>query len=146
MKWQTKLFDELSTRELFDIYTARTAIFIVEQSCPYQEVDNKDLQAVHLFAKKHQDLTAYCRLIPDLDGIHIGRVLVIKERRGSGLAKELLKNAINYCNQYYQHQPLHVQAQSYLQTFYESFGFKAVSAIYLEDGIPHLDMVLNPLK
>ncbi|AHG72544.1 Acetyltransferase [Mannheimia sp. USDA-ARS-USMARC-1261] len=120
INWQAKTFGQLSTQELFEIYKLRTAVFVVEQNCPYQEVDDKDLQAVHFFAKNAKNLTAYCRLIPSDDGVHIGRVLVVKEARG---------------------QPVHVQAQSYLQGFYESFGFKAVSGVYLEDGIPHLDMV-----
>lgn len=141
MIWQTKKFDELSAYELFEIYQARTAVFVVEQICPYQEVDNKDLQAVHLFAKNATDLTAYCRLIPDSDGVHLGRVLVANKYRGKGLARELVQRAIEHCHKAFPNQPLHAQAQSYLQGFYESFGFRAVSDVYLEDGIAHLDMV-----
>lgn len=140
LSWHAKRFDELSTQELFEIYHARTAVFVLEQNCAYQEVDHKDLQAVHFFAK---NLTAYCRLIPADDGVHIGRVLVIKEARGAGLARELVQKAMDYCQVYFPNQPIHAQAQSYLQAFYESFGFTAVSAVYLEDGIPHLDMVLE---
>lgn len=145
MQWQAKKFDELSTSELFEIYHARTAVFVVEQNCPYQEVDDKDLQAVHFFAKNAKNLTAYCRLIPADDGVHIGRVLVVKENRGSGLARELVQKAMDYCREHFPAQPIHAQAQSYLQAFYESFGFKAVSGVYLEDGIPHLDMVKNDI-
>ncbi|WP_409500434.1 GNAT family N-acetyltransferase [Mannheimia glucosida] len=143
LSWYAKCFDELSTQDLFEIYYARTAVFVVEQNCAYQEVDNKDLQAVHFFAKNAENLTAYCRLIPADDGVHIGRVLVTKENRGSGLARELVQKAIDYCAENFPTQPIHAQAQSYLQAFYESFGFKTVSAVYLEDGIPHLDMVLE---
>ncbi|AHG78293.1 GNAT family N-acetyltransferase [Mannheimia varigena] len=138
MQWHAKGFDELTTLELFEIYKLRTAVFVVEQNCPYQEVDDKDLQAVHFFAK---NLTAYCRLIPADNGVHIGRVLVAKEYRGAGLARELVQKAMDYCLEHLPTQPIHAQAQSYLQEFYESFGFKAVSDVYLEDGIPHLDMV-----
>lgn len=141
MIWQAKTFNELSTLELFEIYKLRTAVFVVEQNCPYQEVDNKDLQAVHLFAKNAKNLTAYCRLIPSDDGVHIGRVLVVKEARGSGLARELIQKALDYCREHFPTQSIHAQAQSYLQGFYESFGFKAISNVYLEDGIPHWDMV-----
>lgn len=141
MQWQFRSFEALTALELFTIYQARTAVFVVEQNCPYQEVDNKDLQAVHLFAKNANNLTAYCRLIPDTDGVHIGRVLVVKENRGSGLARELVQKAMDYCSTHFSNQPIHAQAQSYLQAFYESFGFKAMSGVYLEDGIPHLDMV-----
>lgn len=141
MWWQAKKFDELSTSELFEIYHARTAVFVVEQNCPYQEVDDKDLQAVHFFAKNANILTAYCRLIPSDNGVHIGRVLVAKENRGSGLARELVQKAMDYSREHFPMQPIHAQAQSYLQEFYESFGLKAMSCVYLEDGIPHLDMV-----
>ncbi|WHP47200.1 GNAT family N-acetyltransferase [Mannheimia bovis] len=143
INWQAKTFGQLSTQELFEIYKLRTAVFVVEQNCPYQEVDDKDLQAVHFFAKNAKNLTAYCRLIPADDGVHIGRVLVVKEARGSGLARELVQNAMDYCREHFPTQPVHVQAQTYLQGFYESFGFKDVSGVYLEDGIPHLDMVYS---
>ncbi|MDY2947240.1 MAG: GNAT family N-acetyltransferase [Mannheimia varigena] len=143
MLWQAKTFEQLTTAELFEIYQARTAVFVVEQNCPYQEVDDKDLEAVHLFAKNAKNLTAYCRLIPSDDDVHIGRVLVAKEARGSGLARELVQKAMDYCREHFPAQPIHAQAQSYLQGFYESFGFKAVSGVYLEDGIPHLDMVYS---
>lgn len=143
MLWQAKTFEQLTTAELFEIYQARTAVFVVEQNCPYQEVDDKDLQAVHLFAKNAKNLTAYCRLIPSNDGVHIGRVLVAKEARGSGLARELVQKAMDYYREHFPAQPIHAQAQSYLQGFYESFGFKAMSDVYLEDGIPHLDMVCS---
>lgn len=139
--WQLKAFNELSVQELFDIYQARVAVFVVEQNCAYQEVDNKDLQALHLFTKKSQKVTAYCRIIPETDGIHIGRVLVTKEARGSGLARTLMEQALQICHQKWQNEKVYVQAQAYLQDFYQSFGFKPVSAVYLEDGIPHLDMV-----
>lgn len=141
LNWQFKTFEQLSTQELFEIYQARTAVFVVEQHCPYQEVDDKDLQAVHFFAKNAKNLTAYCRLIPDSDGIHLGRVLVTKEYRRAGLARELVQKAMDYSREHFPAHPIYAQAQSYLQEFYESFGFKAVSGVYLEDGIPHLDMV-----
>ncbi|MDD0823813.1 GNAT family N-acetyltransferase [Mannheimia sp. AT1] len=141
--WQLKTFTELSTLELFEIYKLRTAVFVVEQNCPYQEVDNKDLQAVHLFAKNTKNLTAYCRLIPEEDGIHLGRVCVAKNARGFGLARELVQKAMDYCVAHFPNQPIHAQAQRYLQGFYEGFGFQAVSGVYLEDGIEHLDMVLK---
>lgn len=143
MQWHAKTFAELSSLDLFEIYHARTAVFVVEQNCAYQEVDDKDLQALHFFAKNANNLTAYCRLIPADDGVHIGRVLVVNQFRGTGLAKELVQKAIAYCREHFPAQPIHAQAQSYLQAFYEGFGFKAVSAVYLEDGIPHLDMVKN---
>ena len=141
--WQLKVFNELSVQDLFEIYQARVAVFVVEQNCAYQEVDEKDLKALHLFAKNSQKLTAYCRIIPEQDGVHIGRVLVIKEVRGTGLAKKLMTQALAVYQQQWQSEKVYVQAQAYLQDFYQSLGFKPISEVYLEDGIPHLDMILN---
>ena len=139
--WQTKKFHELTTLELWQIYYLRTAIFVVEQNCPYQEVDEQDLSATHLFAKHNENLTAYCRIINDEDYVKIGRVIVAKEARGSGFARKLMLQAIEFAQK--QAKPIKIQAQSYLQSFYKSLGFQATSEVYLEDGIPHLDMVYN---
>lgn len=139
--WQAKHFSHLTTLELFEIYQLRAAVFVVEQHCPYQEVDYKDLQAMHLFAKNEKNLTAYCRLIPSLTRVHLGRVCVAINARHLGFAKELVQKAMDYCIGHFPNKPIHIQAQTYLQQFYESFGFQAVSETYLEDGIPHLDMV-----
>lgn len=136
--WQTKAFDELTVRELHAIYFLRTAVFVVEQECAYQEVDQQDLIATHLF---DPDFHAYARIIPDQDVAHIGRVLVHPDYRNQGLARALMTEAINYCQKTYPGQDIHVQAQAYLQNFYASFGFEPVSAVYLEDNIPHLDMI-----
>lgn len=141
--WKTKTFQNLTAFELWKIYQLRVAVFVVEQNCAYQEVDEKDLKALHLFAKNSQKLTAYCRIIPEQDGVHIGRVLVTKEARGTGLAKKLMTQALTVCQQKWQSEKIYVQAQAYLQDFYQSVGFKPISEVYLEDGIPHLDMVLN---
>ncbi|MDD7570030.1 MAG: GNAT family N-acetyltransferase [[Actinobacillus] rossii] len=141
--WKTKTFQNLTAFELWKIYQLRVAVFVVEQNCAYQEVDEKDLKALHLFAKNSQKLTAYCRIIPEQDGVHIGRVLVTKEARGTGLAKKLMTQALTVCQQRWQSEKIYVQAQAYLQDFYQSVGFKPISEVYLEDGIPHLDMVLN---
>ena len=141
--WHIKTFQNLTAFELWKIYQLRVAVFVVEQNCAYQEVDEKDLKALHLFAKNSQKVTAYCRIIPEQDGVHIGRVLVTKEARGTGLAKKLMIQALTVCQQKWQSEKIYVQAQAYLQDFYQSLGFKLISEVYLEDGIPHLDMVLN---
>ncbi|WGE60339.1 GNAT family N-acetyltransferase [Actinobacillus equuli] len=143
MKWQTKSFEQLSTTELFEIYKLRTAVFVVEQDCPYQEVDDKDLISYHHFAKKQQNLTAYCRIFLQEDGVHIGRVLVAIEARGSGLARELMQTAIAYAKQTWPQHTIYIQAQSHLAQFYQSLGFSAISDVYLEDNIPHPDMALT---
>ncbi len=140
MIWQEKEFGELSARELFAIYRIRVAVFVVEQRCAYQEVDDKDLQAVHLFAGQDGEIAAYCRVIPEADGAHIGRVIVSAGHRGQGLAGELMRRSLAVCARRWPGQAVWVQAQAYLRRFYESLGFVSVSEVYLEDGIPHLDM------
>ncbi|OOH91249.1 GNAT family N-acetyltransferase [Pasteurellaceae bacterium 15-036681] len=136
--WQLKNFEQLTTRELFEIYKIRVAVFVVEQNCAYPEVDNKDLIATHLFAQNNSKIIAYCRIIPEQDGIHIGRVLIAEFARGKGLARELMQKALSHCEQ---SQNIYVQAQAHLQDFYGSLGFKPISDVYLEDNIPHLDML-----
>lgn len=142
MMWQLKSFEQLSTQDLYRIYLARVEVFVVEQNCAYPEVDDKDLFALHLFASDADKLIAYCRIFLLEDGVHIGRVLVSREARGTGLARQLMQQALEICQQQYANQPVCIQAQAYLQQFYQSLGFKPISEIYLEDGIPHLDMRL----
>ncbi len=142
MTWNAKTFAELSTAELFAIYQVRTAVFVVEQQCAYQEVDHWDQSAVHFWQEFDGKICAYCRIIPQTDGIHIGRVLVAQQARGKGLAKELVQQALAYCQQRWAAEPVLIQAQTYLQNFYRTFGFQPTSAEYLEDGILHLDMEL----
>ncbi|MEE6075407.1 GNAT family N-acetyltransferase [Avibacterium paragallinarum] len=142
MTWNVKTFAELSTAELFAIYQVRTAVFVVEQQCAYQEVDHWDQSAVHFWQEFDGKICAYCRIIPQTDGIHIGRVLVAQQARGKGLAKELVQQALDYCQQHWATEPVLIQAQTYLQNFYRTLGFQPTSAEYLEDGIPHLDMEL----
>ncbi|PJG82219.1 GNAT family N-acetyltransferase [Caviibacterium pharyngocola] len=137
--WRLKTFKQLSTLDLFRIYKARTAVFVVEQECPYQEVDDKDLISSHLFTEKNDEIIAYCRIIPG-ETMYIGRVLVAKNARGTGLARSLMLEALNYCQTEHPDKIIRLQAQAYLENFYRTLGFKPISDIYLEDGIPHLDM------
>jgi len=139
--WECKAFSELNTQELHAIYKLRVAVFVVEQNCAYQEVDDEDLGAFHLFKWEKDDLVAYARLIPGVHAVHLGRVIVAREWRQKGYGKELLTQAIAACTNLFLGQELHAQAQAHLEEFYHSFGFEPTSGIYLEDGIPHLDMI-----
>lgn len=140
--WTIKDFQELSTEELFDIFKLRVDVFVVEQSCAYPEIDNLDKEAYHLFHKNHkQELDAYCRLIPTDSLIKLGRVLTSKDQRKKGLGRKLVEEALNFCQQRYPDLPVYAQAQAHLQDFYASFGFKTTSEVYLEDDIPHIDMI-----
>ncbi|MDG6895192.1 GNAT family N-acetyltransferase [Volucribacter amazonae] len=142
MEWQIKHFNQLSTHQLVEIYKQRVAVFVVEQHCAYQEIDDQDLLAWHLFCTDQSSaITAYCRIIPKENKIYIGRILVSQQARGTGLAKQLMQQALQFIAQQWQGIPIALQAQAYLQDFYQSFGFKPISAIYLEDGIEHLDML-----
>lgn len=140
----TKSFSELTTSELYAILRARTNVFVVEQNCPYEEVDGKDIDALHVFLQRDGDICAYLRILPrgvSYEQLSIGRVLVQPAYRGQKLATALMTEALAMIEQRFGAQPIKIQAQTYLQAFYESFEFEAISAAYLEDNIPHIDML-----
>ncbi|WP_318766482.1 GNAT family N-acetyltransferase [Lactiplantibacillus carotarum] len=145
MRFQTTAFNDLTLRQLHAIYKLRVATFVVEQSCPYQEVDDTDLTAYHLLGTDATgQLMAYARLMREPhDQARIGRVIVSAAARGNGNGRTLLNQAIQQIQHLWPHTlQINIQAQHYLDKFYRSFGFQPVSAVYLEDGIPHQDMVL----
>ncbi|WP_225047789.1 GNAT family N-acetyltransferase [Lacticaseibacillus kribbianus] len=133
----------LTPEELLTILAARTKVFVVEQNCAYQEVDDRDRQAVHVVLADAGALVAYARIVPWPAGgaISFGRVLVVAKRRHEGLARRLVEATLAEIARRYPDQPVRIQAQAYLQDFYAGFGFAPTSAVYLEDGIPHLDML-----
>ncbi|MGT2666694.1 GNAT family N-acetyltransferase [Streptococcus rifensis] len=141
--WTVKDFDELTTRELHAIYELRVAVFVVEQACAYQEVDQSDLTCLHGMNWRDGALASYFRLIEAEDGVHLGRVIVSPKFRKQGLGRGLLEKALDVTRRLYPGLPLHAQAQAHLQDFYASFGFEPVGDVYLEDGIPHIDMTLR---
>lgn len=142
--WEFKKFDELSLHDLYDILQLRSRIFVVEQNAVYLDADGLDKIAHHLlFRTDHGQLVAYCRLLPPgslFPDAAIGRVVVDSNHRGQGLAREMLRLAIPKCLDLYQVDKIHISAQKYLHDLYASFGFKAVTADYLEDGIVHVGM------
>ncbi|KRM46961.1 N-acetyltransferase GCN5 [Lentilactobacillus parabuchneri DSM 5707 = NBRC 107865] len=139
-----KQFSQLTTNELFDIYKLRVAVFVVEQKCYYQEVDDDDKISYHLMFKDARgQLTAYARIIPEENRTvaRIGRVVVDPQSRGGGHGRRLVDQALAQIPQLMPKASKIVLAgQQYLNQFYQSFGFKNVSDVYLEDGIPHIDM------
>ncbi|EHO48933.1 GNAT family N-acetyltransferase [Lentilactobacillus kisonensis] len=141
-----KKFSELTTQELFQIYKLRVAVFVVEQKCYYQEVDDDDLISYHImFKDKDGQLMAYSRIIPEDNNrvARIGRVVVNPNNRGDGLGRKLIQTTLAESRELFPKASKIVLAgQEYLQNFYHSFGFKDVSDVYLEDGIPHIDMEL----
>lgn len=144
MSWQLKTFDELTKNELYTIIKERINIFVVEQNCPYPELDDLDLNSFHLFFQEEGDLKAYCRILPKglkYEEVSIGRVIVKEEYRRSGIATILMKKAISFVEEELNEKNIKIQAQDHLRHFYQSFGFTPISEVYLEDGIPHVDMV-----
>ncbi len=146
IQWLCKSFNQLNTVELYEILALRTAVFIVEQNCPFQDQDGKkDFMAYHLMGKNTDNqVVAYTRLLPKglaYDEISIGRVVSSPTIRGTGIGKILMEKSIIFCSQKFGNEPIKIGAQLYLKKFYESFGFAKTSEIYLEDGIEHIEMV-----
>ncbi|MDT0553632.1 GNAT family N-acetyltransferase [Urechidicola vernalis] len=139
-----KSFDELTTSELYKIIQIRTEIFVVEQDCVYQDLDFKDQKALHLFFTKNEEIIAYTRLFKPGDYFteaSIGRVVVRESARKDGLGHILMKASISAIEAHFNTKNIKIGAQTYLEKFYESHGFKQVGEGYLEDGIPHIHMV-----
>lgn len=148
MNWQLKSFTELSLDELYDILKVRVDVFVTEQACAYSELDNKDRHAEvrHLWCHDEAGkVLAYVRLLPpgvSYPQASIGRVLVVQDARGEGLAQELMLKAIEHTRALWPDAGIQIGAQLYLNKFYSGLGFENASDEYLEDGIPHVDMVL----
>lgn len=135
-----KKTNDLKPQELVAIFQARTQVFVVEQDCPYQEVDNDDYNDIHVFLMKNNELQAYTRIIQKPDYITFGRVLVVKKFRKQGLGKQIVQATLDVIQQKYPNEPIQIEAQAYLKKFYEGLGFKSTSDVYLIDNIPHRNM------
>lgn len=134
----------MNTLELYTILQLRNEVFIVEQNCPYQDLDNKDQKSFHLMGVMQGQLAAYARLLPQgvsYEYASIGRVITSPKQRRSGAGKALMHEAIKRCTQLFGDGAIKLGAQLYLKSFYESFGFQQTSDMYLEDGIPHIEML-----
>lgn len=143
MELVIKNFDELSTRELYEILRLRVDVFVVEQKCPYPEVDGVDYESLHLYYKNNKEIAAYLRIYEDKvdkKTVHIGRV--ISKYRGEGLGKLVMNSAIDEINRLNKYKKINLLAQVYAKGFYEKLGFKTVGEAFLEDGIPHINMEL----
>lgn len=146
MNFIIKTFDQLTTTELYAILKERTQVFVVEQNCSYLEVDGKDLKSYHLYKEQNGEVIAYLRILPpgvSYTELSIGRVLVKKENRGQKLAQQMMTYALQFIHNELHETTVKIQAQEYLRDFYGSFGFEAISDVYLDDNIPHIDMLLE---
>jgi ElaA protein len=142
--WQCLSFEQLTTKQLYTILGLRSQVFVVEQDCVYQDIDGADPQALHVCGWDGEQLVAYARLFaPGVKFAEaaLGRVISNPACRGSGAGRQLLQQCLSYLSQHYGNQAVRISAQSYLCAFYQSFGFAVVSDEYLEDDIPHLEML-----
>lgn len=144
LNWRLKAFTELSNYELYEILKLRSKVFVVEQNCVFQDMDDKDTKCMHLMGFADNALVAYSRLVPSgvsYKEVSIGRVVTDPDYRAKGLGKELMQLSIEKIEEAFGKNPIRIGAQLYLKDFYESFGFNINSAEYIEDGIPHIEML-----
>ena len=138
MKIEIKNFNELTNTEIYNILKIRAEVFVVEQNCVYNDIDDKDLEAIHMFIKEDSNIVAYLRVLEKSDEkISFGRVFVEKNSRKKGYAIKLISEALKLINKKWPEKNIIIEAQSYLKKFYENFGFKAIKSEHIEDGIPH---------
>lgn len=143
---EVKPFYELNLEQLHDIFKLRSEIFVVEQDCVYQDIDGKDKKALHVIGRKNGEIVAYTRIFKAGDYFEeasIGRVAVKKSERKYGYGRQIVSASIDAIHYYFEDKRIKLSAQLYLERFYHSFGFNQVGEGYLEDGIPHIAMVLN---
>lgn len=139
-----KKFSELSIEELYQILRLRSEVFVVEQNCVYQDLDNKDQISVHIFIKEKNEIVAYTRIFKSGDyykNPSIGRVVVSKKKRGKELGKKIMISSIDYIKENLKSDKIELSAQKYLDKFYKDLGFYKIGEDYLEDGIPHQRMI-----
>jgi ElaA protein len=144
MNWKVKKFGDLTTTELYDILKAREEIFIVEQDCPYHDIDSNDQDAVHIFLEDKGQVICYLRILNKgvrFDEVSVGRVITRVAYRRRGYGDELMERAIDYIEKVMGETKIRISAQAYLGKFYGDLGFVRVSDVYLEDGIDHYEML-----
>ena len=146
LNWTLKKFDDLTTTELYAILQLRNEVFVVEQNCPYQDADNKDQKSFHCMGWDGDLLAAYTRIIPagiSYSEASIGRVVTSPKYRGTGAGKTLMQLSISNTFATFDCTAIKIGAQLYLKKFYEGLGFVQCSEQYLEDNIPHIEMLLT---
>lgn len=140
LDWHWASFQQLSTKQLFDIYKLRQTVFIIEQQSLYPDIDDNDLIAQHLLVYNNAELHAYLRIFSHNDTMVIGRIVVAKKARGAGLGRELIERVMQYLKLHYPGRDIIMSAQVQLTQFYAGFGFVAEGEAYDEDGIMHITM------
>ena len=141
-----KTFTELSPQDIYNILQLRSEVFVVEQNCVYQDIDDKDHYALHLLLKKDDYLIGYSRIFKAGDYFKeasIGRVLIKKQDRNNRHGTLLMELSIKAIKDHFKENTVKISAQTYLKKFYNELGFDPIGEEYLEDGIPHIAMILN---
>lgn len=141
--WKIKTFDEFTVPELYAVIKARVDVFVVEQNCPYPDLDGYDQKAIHLWAEEDREVLAYCRIFDKgikYNEASIGRVLTTEKTRGKSLGKQLIAYAVQTIENRFRTSEIRISAQDYLLRFYGGFGFEDTGKKYLEDDIPHTEM------
>jgi len=149
LDWQWLPFDALTTRQLHDLLHLRSAVFVVEQACAFQDIDGTDLQALHLLGTRAGHLLAYARCFaPGIKFAEasIGRVVTDPAQRGTGLGHALIRRALQAVADQWGEQPVRIGAQARLSAFYAGHGFVDVNRPYVEDGIDHIEMVRHSIN
>ena len=142
MNLHIKTFEQLSSTELYEILKARSAVFVVEQTCPYQDIDGGDYESLHVYLEEEGKLLAYLRCyVQDEHTARIGRVLTME--RGKGLGRPLMEAGIQAVREHYKASSIYIEAQCNAIGFYNKFGFEVCGEEFLEDGIPHVPMTLD---
>ncbi len=143
--WQCLSFSQLTNTQLYEMLKLRVDVFVVEQTCPYPELDNKDqIEGVlHLLGYQGEELVACARLLPkgiSYSTLSIGRVVTKQNTRGGGLGHKLMSQALLECQQRWPNEAITISAQQHLANYYRQHGFEQTSEMYLEDDIPHIEM------
>lgn len=144
--WKIKAFKNLTVDELYQLLKLRSEIFVVEQNCIYQDIDGKDQKALHIIGLADDKIVAYSRIFNAghyYKTTSIGRVIVAQDYRAHKIGHELIKKSIQAIKEYFNQENITISAQYYLLHFYQSHGFQTVGKEYLEDGIPHIEMIIN---
>ena len=144
MKCKLKEFTELTTEELYEILKLRAEVFVVEQNCPYQDLDDKDQSSYHLFLEDNGQIIAVLRILPKniaYKEMAIGRLIVKKSYRGKGISRKMMLRAMEFITEDLGKEKIRLSGQAYLSDFYQSLGFEKVSEMYLEDGIEHFEFL-----
>jgi len=146
LEWKSHSFQQLSNTLLYEIIKLRVDVFVVEQNCPYAELDNKDThpETIHLIATINSDLVAYARILPpglSYPEVGMGRFIVKESFRRQGIGSELISKCLAEKFSIWPNYKIKISAQAHLKPYYAHFGFRVVSESYLEDGIPHIEML-----